>query len=73
MLIKYFGSSYAFKGIPSCGGGGEANGRMGMSLEIGLNIGSLWASFRAYTLPAEASVSWVPLAKLSEARPCVLI
>ena len=47
--------------------------RMGMSLEIGLNIGSLWASFRAYTLPAEASVSWVPLAKLSEARPCVLI
>jgi hypothetical protein len=25
-LIKYFGSSYAFKGIPSCGGGGEANG-----------------------------------------------
>jgi hypothetical protein len=26
VLIKYFGSSYAFKGIPSCGGGGEANG-----------------------------------------------
>ena len=47
--------------------------RMGMSLEIGLNNGSLWALFRAYTLPAESSVSWVPLAKLSEARPCVLI
>ena len=26
VLIKYFGSSYAFKGIPSCGGGGEVNG-----------------------------------------------
>jgi len=39
--------------------------RMGMSLEIGLNIGSLWTSFRVYTLLAEASVSWVPLAKLS--------
>jgi len=39
--------------------------RMGMSLEIGLNNGSLWALFRAYTLPAESSVSWVPLAKLS--------
>ena len=47
--------------------------RMGMSVDIGLNIGFLWASFRAYTLPAEASISWVPLAKLSEARPCVLI
>ena len=47
--------------------------RMGMSLEIGMNIGFLWASFRAYTLPAEASISWLPLAKLSEARPCVLI
>ncbi len=47
--------------------------RMGMSLKIGLNNGALWALFRAYTLPAEASVSWVPLAKFSKARPCVLI
>ena len=26
VLIKYFGSSYAFKGIPNFGGGEEANG-----------------------------------------------
>ena len=64
MLLKVF---------PAVAVVGRLMVRMGMSVEIGLNIGSLWASFRAYTLPAEASVSWVPLAKLSEARPCVLI